>query len=117
MQTAPLRVQVIPAGTTADESQGIVVDLSAYQNIVGWLTGTGTITSGVVTIEEADYPGQGPFYGGTWSTITTLTAANVTGGATQAYHFPTPAAYKFVRIRISTAIGGGGSIGLVLTAS
>lgn len=76
------------------------------------IIGNGTIASGVVTIEEA-YQVPGTTYAGTWSTITTVTASALTGGAQQVIHVSTTALLS-VRIRISTAIGGGGGITAVV---
>lgn len=70
--------------------------------------GSGTISTGVVTIEEAYWkPGQ-PEFAGTWSTITTISGASLTTGAQQTVHVLGSA--WAVRARISTAIAGGGSI-------
>lgn len=76
------------------------------------IIGNGTIASGVVTIEEA-YQVPGTTYAGTWSTLTTVTASALTGGAQQLVHL-SPTALMSVRVRISTSIGGGGGITAVV---
>lgn len=98
---------------SAVSAQSIPFDASGRTDLVGYLTGTGTTSSGVVTIEEADYGPNDPIFGGTWSLITTLNASDVTGGQQLAYHFPLTA-YGAIRARISTGIGGGGTVSFVL---
>lgn len=113
----PLFVTLLTA-QTVDETTSQPVDLRGYSSLTIWQTGAGTISSGVLTIEEAPYdPRTVGAYGGTWSAITTLDPTQVSGGATQAYHASGDRAYSFVRVRISTAIGGGGSLSATLTAS
>lgn len=117
MQTAPLRVKLITSATV-DETTSKWIDVSAYPHITFYLKGVGTISSGVLTIEEADFdPLTEREPGLTGSTITTINAADVTGGAQKGYHCPAPSAYAFVRARISTAIGGGGDLSVVLRAN
>lgn len=96
-----------------DETTSQPVNLKGRTDVVLYLSGAGTITSGVVTIEESlplvNQPSEGQPYGGTWSSITTVNAATVTGGVQAAIHLE-PASYGYVRARVSTAIGGGGSV-------
>ncbi|HEX7936766.1 MAG TPA: hypothetical protein VF573_27345 [Paraburkholderia sp.] len=100
-----------------DETLGQRVDCSGRPNIVIYAKGTDTTSSGVITIEECDYnPAVEQDYTGTWSSIATVNASDVTGGAQKAVHLAL-GAYGFVRARISTAIGGGGSVSVVLRAS
>lgn len=113
---APFR-QVALNAVTVDETTGSPINCAGYPYLVAYVTGTGTTSSGVITFEEADYSDE-PYnnavpYTGTWSSITTVNASDVTGGAQKAIHF-TVAAYGWVRARISTAIGGGGSITVVM---
>jgi hypothetical protein len=99
------------AAKTADETTSSPVDCSGYLYNTVYLTSIGTTSGGNITIEEADYdPMTGVPYGGTWSIIGTATAASAfTGGATLAVRLPV-GAYGFVRVRISDAITGGGSV-------
>lgn len=114
MMTSPLRVRML-TNVSADESCSQPIDCRSYTSLAVYLSSVDTTSSGVITIEEADYdPDTDMIYGGTWSTITTINASTFTGGAQLAYHFPSPAAFAFVRVRVSTAIGGGGSISAVL---
>ncbi len=115
----PLRVDLqgatSPNGTVltgATSGTGQAVLVAGYQNLVLYLTSSGTTSGGVVTIEEASDIG----YGGTWSSVTTVNASSFSGGATVAYHFPV-SAYGAIRARISSAITGGGSIAVVLRAN
>lgn len=111
----PTRIPLLTA-VTADETLSRAVDCAGLTHLVIYVKGTGTTSSGVVTIEEADWSDLEQDYTGTWSSITTVNASDVTGGAQKAIHLD-PGAYGFVRTRISTAIGGGGSISTVLRAS
>lgn len=101
-----LRVPLLNAAS-ADETTSDPVDCAGWPHVVIYVTGTGTIGSGVVTIEEADInPARlAEGYTGTWSAITTVNAVDVTGGAQKAVHLPT-GAYGYVRTRISTVLGG-----------
>lgn len=99
-----------------DETLGAPFDASAYPEVTFWIKGTGTTSSGVVTLEEADYdPKTTKVYDGTWSSITTVNASDVSGGKQKAVHYS--ANSHWVRPRISTAIGGGGTIAVEITAN
>lgn len=76
--------------------------------------GTGTTTGGTVLLETADYdPKVDPVYAGTWSTIQSIDPNDFTGLKTKAY-FISPNAYSALRVRISSAITGGGTIKAVV---
>ena len=109
MQPNPF-VSPLFTGETATTVAG-VVNVSPNSSVTVWITGTGTTSSGVVTLEEAADPG----YAGTWSSITTVNASDVTGGATKAIHLPAFATPYYLRVRISTTIGGGGTIAASVT--
>lgn len=104
-------------GQTVDETRGIPLDASECPYVSAYVTGTGTINSGKISFEEADWNPTGEVpYAGTWSTFSSsydVTASNLSGGKTQAVHFPV-ASYHFIRPFIETAIGGGGSVSVVL---
>ncbi len=107
--------QVCINAAVDDETLGMPFDASQCPYVTVWVKGSGTTSSGVVTIEEADYdPDVEPPYTGTWAPITTVSASDVTGGAQKSVHLPV-SNYRFVRPRISTVIGGGGTITVVLT--
>jgi hypothetical protein len=110
---ATINAQGLPLASSADETLGPWVDVRGLPNVTAYLQSSGTTSSGVVSFEEmapATVGGQ-PFGAstGNYSVISTANASDFTGGAQKAYHLP-EAAYTFVRMRISTAIGGGGSI-------
>lgn len=113
-----LRVPLLSA-ETVDETTSVAVNCLGYKEIAIYVTGTGTTSSGVITIETADYnpaKAAAELYAGTWSAITTVNASDVTGGAQK--HVPlTDSAYMWIRTRISTAIGGGGTISTTLVAA
>lgn len=100
-----------PIGVTAGTSQP--VDMSLHGLLSIYLTGTGTITGGTILIEEADYANPAVGYAGTWAQLGTVTATGLTAGAQLVTHL-VDASYGFVRVRISAAITGGGSITAVL---
>lgn len=88
------------------------IDCASEGVISLYLRGIGTITSGTILIEEADWsPSEGD-YSGTPSVLQTISASAVTGNAQIGYHF-IDSSYGFVRVRISVVIGGGGSITFV----
>lgn len=116
MVMGSLRVLLLSA-QSADETTSEAINCAGWPNIAIYITGAGTTSSGVITIEEADFdPRTAATYTGTWSSVTTVNASDVTGGAQKAVHF-SPGAYGYVRTRISTAIGGGGTISTALRAS
>jgi hypothetical protein len=79
-----------------------------YINVA--VAGTGTISSGVITIEEAATPD----YAGTWSAISTVSGTTVTGGAVAVSRIT--GYVRAIRARVSTAIAGGGSVSVDFTA-
>lgn len=95
------------AGVTTGTSQPI--DMSLHGIIAIYLASLGTTSGGTILIEEADYTPGTQVYAGTWSQIASILASSFTGGAQIAYHI-TDCAYGFVRVRISSAITGGGTI-------
>jgi hypothetical protein len=102
---------VLLSAVTVDETQSKPVDISAYRQNTVFLKSVGTTSGGNVTLEEADYdPLTEVPYGGTWSTISVTAASTFTGGVTVAIHLPAPSAYAFLRVRVSDAITGGGTI-------
>lgn len=117
---ANLTAQALPLGSVDDETLGPWINVRGYANVAFYLSSVGTTSSGVISFEEqtpATVNGQtfGAATGG-YSVISTANAADFTGGAQKAYHLP-PASYGFVRCRISTVIGGGGSVSGMLEAS
>ncbi len=105
---SPLQVVSITAAS-ADETVGKAVNCAEMGMVAVAVQGDGTTSSGVVTIEEAVYGNGVPQYTGTWSVITTVNASDVTGGAQSVIHLQR-AAFSHIRTRISTVIGGGGTI-------
>lgn len=122
MFTAPggaKRIAMITA-QSADETTSQPINVQGYVALTVYVTGTGTTSSGVITIEEADYNEDlEGIYSGTWSSIATVNASDVSGGQQLAYHIGGPGgvfSYSHIRTRISTVIGGGGSISTALVA-
>lgn len=98
----------------AQTGTGTAINAAGRQGLVLYVRGTGTISTGVITVEEADFnPATESEYAGTWSSITTINANTTTGGAQTAYHF-TGLAYRYVRARITTNLTGGGNVTVVI---
>lgn len=97
---------------TATQVSAAPVDCRGYKNPAVYLTGVGTISSGTVLITEAPTKD----YAGTWATVLTLVASDVSGGKTEGNALPA-GAYNFVRAEITVAIGGGGNVSLRLAAN
>ncbi len=99
-------------GVTTGTSQPVN---AAQQNQLSFfLASQGVTSGGTILIEEADWGDQDLPYTGTWSQITSISASSFSAGAQTAYHTTAPAAFGFVRVRISAAITGGGTITAVL---
>lgn len=118
MEKGSIRVPLLTAQTAAQAS--IPVDVRSYQALTVYATGTGTISSGTLVVEEADWD---PFdsaqvFSGTWSAIpgATILGTAVSAGAQQALHLPAPSAYAWLRVRLSVAVGGGGTMSVALRA-
>lgn len=109
------RLPLLSAVTTATGTgTSISVDVQGRDEIVFYLTSTGSTSGGTILLEEADYdPNVGVVYSGTWSQIASVAASSFTGGAQTAYHI-SPNAYQFVRARVSANITGGGSVSVTL---
>jgi hypothetical protein len=99
----------------ADETTSAWVDVRGRTHIVLYVSGLGTISSGVLTFEES-LPTAQNVWPATASSISTTNAADVSAGASKAVHL-TVGAYAFVRVRITTVIGGGGSVTVGLVAT
>lgn len=108
----PRRIVCIDA-QSADETLGVPTIAPGFALQTYVVQGNGTTSSGVITIEEASWGENESIYTGTWSEITTVNASDVTGGAQKFIHV-SPTANAATRPRISTAIGGGGTISVFL---
>ncbi len=125
MRTTPggtIRQQQFTA-QSADETYGAWVDVSGCPYVTFYITGVGTTSSGVITFETCAptdlsvtpvIPSSPQDVNG-YAPITTYNASNVTAGLQGAVALPA-AAYCFVRARISTVIGGGGTVSCGLVA-
>ncbi len=112
MPRAPKRIVALSAKAD-DETFSQQIDVTGYTHIVAYMIANGTVTSGAVTfLEGCIDPDTDQPYSGTWVTIGSAVTAPTTGIAT-ATHF-TVGAYSHLQVRISTAIGGGGSVTVIL---
>lgn len=114
----PRRIVCIDA-QSADESLGKPNRSPGFALQTYVVQSHGVTSSGVITFEEASWPeSEGEDYAGTWSTITTVNASDVnTGSATgtaQKFVHISATANAYTRARISTVIGGGGTISVFL---
>ena len=100
---------------SADETLSSWVNVRGRTTVSFFIRGTGTTSSGVISLEESQPDKQG-IWAATPSVITTVNASTVSAGVEQAVHV-SPAAFGYVRARISTVIGGGGTVTVVLVAS
>lgn len=96
-------------GVTSGTSRPI--DVRGFEKIAVYFQSVGTTSGGTLLIEEACWdPNQDPIYSsGTWSQVASQAASGFTGTVQLGYHL-TVAAYAFLRIRISSAITGGGTV-------
>ena len=114
MSAAPFRKTLLSA-VTAGTSQP--VDVSQHEAVAVFLQSAGTTSGGTVLIEEAEWdPDTEEVYTGTWSEVQSIAASSFSGTASTMIHLP-PEAYGFVRVRISSAITGGGTISSSQAAS
>ena len=101
----------IPVGVTTGVS--IPVSMALHGIVAFYFTSIGTTSGGTILIEESDFTEKTQTYGGTWSQVASILASSFTGGAQIAYHI-SDCAYGYLRVRISSAITGGGSITAVM---
>ncbi len=91
--------------TLTQSSQPIFCDGRGY--LAFYFRNVGTTSGGTILVEEADWgPYEGP-YSGTWSTVYTQSASTISG---ESSYRPPVGAYGYVRVRISSAITGGGTV-------
>lgn len=110
----PKMVTLLSAVIT-DETFSQPIDVRGYTHFVVYILPEGTVTSGAVTMLEGTIdPTTKQPYGGTWATIGSAISPTSAAG-TSATHF-TVGAYSHIQARVSTAIGGGGSVSIVLVA-
>lgn len=111
---APLTVTVLNA-VSADETFSQPIDVRGYTHIVVYAIANGTVSSGQVTMQEACIdPATRLPYGGTWDDVGS--GIDPSTGTVVASHL-TVGAYSHLRARVNTAIGGGGTLTLVLVAA
>ncbi len=107
------------SAVTDDETRGSYLDASHLPYLTAYVSGTGTISGGTVSFEEADWAPDALPYSGTWSDLGStydVTASNLSGGKQIAVHFPV-GKYHFIRPFIEAAIAGGGSVSVVFVGT
>ena len=116
----PLRVKLLgdsTAGTFVASGTSVPVDIHCKAAPAFYIRSDGgTISAGVVTIEEADWDEQEMIYSGTWSTIGTVDVTGLSTITGQSVNHLQVSDYAYIRARISTAITGGGKVNVTLRA-
>lgn len=118
---APMTVPLLIA-QSADETFSKPVDVRGYTHLVVYVIPNGTVSSGVVQLLEAcinpdanePHAPNPPLYADTWVQVGSDISPST--GAISVLH-PTVGAYSHLRARISTVIGGGGTVDVVLVAA
>ena len=110
IQDIPLLTAVTAASGTGTSAP---IRIQGREQLTIYFQSTGTTSGGTLLIEEAYYDGdKDPVYAGTWSQIASVAASSFTGTAQVAYHVAATR-YKYVRVRISSDITGGGTVTVV----
>lgn len=100
---------------SADETFSRPYDVRGYTHLAVYVIANGTVSSGAVTINEACIdPATDLPYSGTW--VAVGSAVTPATGTVVVSHL-TVAAYSHLQARINTAIGGGGTVTVVLVGS
>lgn len=115
----PIRVVLLgdpSAATFVSSGTSIPVNIESIAAPSVWVRSNGgTISAGVLTIEEADYePGYAAPYNGTWSLISTIDLTTLTGATKQTVTHLQVSGYGIIRVRLSTTVTGGGGVNVVL---
>ncbi len=99
------------AAKSASGFTGQAVNVSDFSSLALVFQGNGTMSSGTVIFEEADWKDGDEPYSGTWSVVATYTAGtDFHTNAQDIVHAPMGGnglAWHFVRARIGTAISSG----------
>lgn len=111
---APLNVTMLTE-VSADETFSQPIDVRGYTHLVAYCIANGTVSSGKVRINEACIdPATKLPYVGTWPQVGSDITPST--GTIQALHL-TVAGYSHLQGRVETAIGGGGTVTLVLVGT
>ncbi len=107
---APELITLLNTVTSIAAGLSVPINVEGRDEIAICFQSNGTTSGGTLKIEEAFYPKDGPVYAGTWSQVgSDVSASAFTGTAQQVYHI-SPNSYQWIRVRISGAITGGGSV-------
>ena len=100
---------------SADETFSRPIDVRGYTHIAVYVIANGTVSSGAVTVNEACIdPDTDLPYTGTW--VAVGSAVSPATGTVVVSHL-TVAGYSHLQARVNTAIGGGGTVTVVLVAA
>ena len=89
-------------GVSADETTSVAMPVNAFVNFSVYVEWGSSTNAGVLTIEEA----YDPTYTGVWSSIGPITWS--AASSTDVFH--QTGAFRALRVRVSTAVGGGGTL-------
>ena len=89
-------------GVSADETTSVAMPVNANVDFSVYAEWGSSTNAGVLTIEEA----YDPTYTGVWSSIGTITWS--AASSTDVFH--QTGAFRALRVRVSTAVGGGGTL-------
>jgi len=106
-----LGITTLINAASADETIGTISCDGNVSNLRFDIIGVGTTSSGVITLACA----HDKTYAGTWSTLTTVNASDVSGGAVKSVF--AQGCFDAIQARISTIIGGGGTITVIVTGN
>ena len=87
---------------SADETTSTAIPVNSFVNFSIYVEWGSSTNAGVITIEEA----YAPNYTGTWSSIGTVTWS--AASSTDVFH--QRGSFRALRVRVSTAVGGGGTV-------
>jgi hypothetical protein len=115
MNATNIKNQTLLSAATTGTSQP--VDVSTFKNWTIVCESAGTTSGGTLLIEEAYWPSTAQDFTGTWSQLYSISASAFSGTTQQLYHFGNDNAYRYVRVRVSSTITGGGTITVYLCAT
>ena len=87
---------------SVDETTSVAMPVNAFVNFSVYVEWGSSTNAGVLTIEEAFDSG----YPGVWSSIGTVTWS--AASSTDVFH--QRGSFRALRVRVSTAVGGGGTV-------
>ena len=94
-----------------DDAVSKNMEFGFVNNVVVYLEGSGTISGGTILIEEA----SSASYSGTWSILATVAGTDLTANKGIAVHID--GIFGTLRVRVSSALTGGGTVAATIAAA